>query len=228
MMSFMLSVVTLPPQLAGLKYDYFDGIVVVWLIIGLLWGRKRGMTQQFLPMLQWIGIVVVGGVFYRPVSRLVHEYAEFGQLWSNIFAYVLLGFGVHLVYLIVKHAIGEKLTGSDFFGRGEYYLGMLAGMVRFACMVLAMLALMNSRIITKAEMAKTEKMQSDNFSDIRFPTYGSVQQAFLFESFTGNVVESNLQVVLIYPVTPEKPHIADTHAHRQEQMINDILGGGKR
>jgi uncharacterized membrane protein required for colicin V production len=223
----MLCLVTLPPWLTRLKFDYFDSIVLVWLIIGLFWGRKRGMTQELLPTLQWVGIVVVAGLFYRPMSHLVHEYAEFDVLWSNIFAYVLLGFGVHLVFLCVKHLVAEKLSGSDIFGRGEYYLGMLSGVVRFGCMMLALMALMNSRIISKAERAQTEKMQSENFSDIRFPTFGSVQQTMLFDSLTGHLVESNLQAVLIYPAQPAKPQKKETHARLQEQMMDEILGGRK-
>lgn len=223
----MFCVVTLPSWLTRLKYDYFDGFVLVWLIIGLFWGRKRGMSQELLPTLQWIAIVVVAGLFYRPFSVLVRQYAGFEVLWSNIFAYVFIAFGVHLVYLLLKHALAEKLTGSDLFGRGEYYLGMVSGVIRCACILLAGLALMNSRIITKAERAQTEKMQSENFSDIRFPTYGSVQQAVLFDSLTGNAVESNLQVVLIYPAPPGKPKQVMTHARRQEEMMNEILGGRK-
>ena len=113
-------------------------------------------------------------------------------LWCNIFAYLLIGFGVHLVYLWIKHLIHQKLIGSDMFGRAEYYFGMIAGVVRFACMLIMVCALMNARIITKAERAKTEKVQSDAYSDIRFPTYGSIQQAVLFESFTGTLIETNL------------------------------------
>jgi uncharacterized membrane protein required for colicin V production len=227
MISPMTCVVTLPAWLTHLKYDYFDGFVVVWLIIGLFWGRKKGMSQELLPTLQWIAIVVVAGLFYRSLSDLVRQYAGFEVLWSNVFAYLLLAFGVHLIYLFCKHLLNEKLVGTDLFGRAEYYLGMISGVVRCACMLLAALALMNSRIITKAERARTEKMQSENFSDIRFPTYGSVQQAILFDSLTGSLVETNLQAVLIYPAPPGKPKNVMTHAKQQEQDMDMILGHQK-
>ena len=67
----MICAVALSAWLTRLKYDYFDAFVVVWLIIGLLWGRKRGMSQELLPTLQWIGIVVIAGIFYRSLSPLV-------------------------------------------------------------------------------------------------------------------------------------------------------------
>ncbi len=224
----MMCLAALPPQFAHVKYDYFDGLVVVWLIIGLFLGRRRGMSQELLRTIQWVAIVIVAGLFYRQGSMLVHEYCQFGLLWSNIFAYVLIAFGVHMIYMWIKHLVGEKLSGTDFFGRWEFYLGMLAGVVRFACMIVALCSLMNARIISKAEMAQTEKMQAASFSDIRFPTYGSIQQAVLFNSFTGGLIESNLQSVLIGPVAPVQGKKGPSLANQKNQTIDEILDGGKK
>lgn len=209
-------------------FDYFDGVALVWLIIGLLRGRKQGMSQELLPTFQWIGIVVLGGLFYRPLALFIRQYAPFDPLWANIFAYILIGFGVHLVYLWVKRAVGEKLVGSDLFGRSEYYLGMLAGVIRFACILIAFCALMNSRIVTQAELARTEKLQADNLSDIRLPTFGTVQQDVLFKSFTGHLVMDNLQPVLIASTTPTPKKKSDTIAQRNEHLIDEVLTGGKK
>jgi hypothetical protein len=89
-------------------------------------------------------------------------------------------------------------------------------------------ALMNSRIITKAERAKTEKAQADAYSDIRFPTYGSVQQAVLFESFTGSLIETNLTPVLIVSTTVKAPAKVETLKQQQERLVNEILDGKKK
>jgi hypothetical protein len=217
------------PALTGLRVNYVDFFVAVWLIIGLSYGRKRGMTQELLPTIQWVAMVVVAGLFYRPLSLLIHQYARFVPLWSNIFAYVLIAFGVHLVYLWIKHLVHQKLIGTDMFGRSEYYLGMAAGVVHFGCMLIMVCALMNSRIITKAELAKTEKAQGDAFSDIRFPTYGSVQQAVLFQSYSGSFIETNLSPVLIATVTPKAGPAKgiETLKQQQERMVNEILEGKK-
>jgi uncharacterized membrane protein required for colicin V production len=217
------------PDLSRFRVNYVDFIVVVWLIIGLLYGRKRGMTQELLPMMQWLAMVVVAGLFYQPVALLIRQYGRFDLLWANISAYLLIAFGVHLVYLWIKHLIHQKLIGTDMFGRMEYYLGMLAGVIHFACVWVMICALMNARIITKAELAKTEKAQSDAFSDIRFPTYGSVQQAVLFQSFSGALIETNLNVVLIASVNakPPGPKVESLKA-QQEREVNEILGTAKK
>ena len=60
------------------------------------------------------------------------------------------------------------------------------------------------------------------------PWCGSVQQAVLFDSFTGSLIESNLQAVLIYPVPASKTVKRETLAHQKEDVINEVLSGGKK
>jgi uncharacterized membrane protein required for colicin V production len=217
------------PSLGGLTFNYIDGIVLVWLIIGFFRGRKRGMTQELLPMLQWIAIVIVAGLFYAPFSDLIYNNTggAFKHLWANITAYVLIAFGIHLLFIWIKESIGEKLVGSDLFGSKEYYLGMAAGTIRFACMLIALVAIMHARIYTAAELADMEKFQKKNFEDIRFPTYESIQHAVLSESYTGNLIEDHLHKILISSATGST-NSTETIAQKRQDTINAILGPQKK
>ncbi len=208
--------------------NYIDYIVLAWLLIGLLCGRRRGMTLEVLPTIQWVLIAVLAGLFYAPFGGLISQATTgaFTRLWSNITAYVLIGFAVHLFFLWLRQGLNDKLTGSDYFGKAEYYLGMTSGMVRFAAIFLVFCSLMHARIVTQAELAATEKMQKKNFEDIRFPTYGSVQHALLKESLVGRWVEGNLGCVLIDTPAPAKP--AATIAQRHDDGLNALLGTAKR
>ena len=187
-------------------------------------GRKRGMSQELLPLMQWIGIVVAGGLFYWPFSSLVHQYTLFGTLWSCVTAYLLIAAGVHLIYLWFKQMLAAKLVEKDPFGRAEFYLGMMSGIARFACMLLFGLALMNSHVATDEDLAKNEKFQAANFSDIRFPTYGELQHDILVKSVTGSFVESKLKTVLIASVnTGPPPKRGPTLAQKNNATIDEIL-----
>jgi uncharacterized membrane protein required for colicin V production len=217
------------PAFSGISYCYVDGIFAVWLIIGIFRGRKRGMTQELLPTLQWLAIVILAGLFYLPFSAIIFQNTggAFSHLWSNITAYLLIAFAINLFFIWLKQTIGEKLTGSDLFGRNEYYLGMLAGLVRYACMFVVLCALMHSRVYTPAELADIEKFQKKSFEDIRFPTYPSVQHAVLTESYAGRLIEDHLYNVLIVSTTgSNKP--SETIAKRREDTINAILGPQKK
>jgi hypothetical protein len=216
------------PAFSGTSFNYFDGVVAVWLFLGILRGRKRGMTQEFFPTLQWLAIVILAGLFYLPFSIFIFQNTNgtFSHLWSSVTAYVLIAFGIHIIFLWLKQALGEKLTGCDLFGRAEYYLGMLAGLLSFACIIIVLCALMHSRLYTQAELAEDEKMQKKNFEAVRFPTYMAIQHAVNATSFTGQWIESNLNRLLIVPVAPGKP--TETIAKKREDTINAIIGPPKK
>jgi uncharacterized membrane protein required for colicin V production len=217
------------PTVSTPPVNLFDGFVVIWLIVGIFRGRKRGMTQELLPTLQWMAIVVLAGLFYRPFSPIILQNTSgaFSRLWANVTAYVLIAFGIHLAYLWIKQLFGEKLTGSDCFGRAEYYLGMLAGLVRFACIIIVMCALMHSRFYTPAELAENENLQKKNLEGVRVPIYMTVQHAILMESFTGQFLDSKLHRLLIDSFSPNKK-TTESLARKKEDTINAILGPAKK
>ena len=211
-------------SLNNLGCNYIDLFVLAWLILGVFRGRKHGMSQELLPLTQWVAIVILCGMFYQPLAVVLKKNTALDYLLANIFGYLIIAAGIRLVFAWLKKALGEKLVGSDLFGRYEFYLGMVAGAARFACMIVCVIAILNSRIVSQAEMEQTEKMQRQNFEGIRFPTYGSFQHAVLFESFSGRLVKSTLNNYLIASVTPESRGKRDSLAKKQEDQINDILG----
>jgi len=196
------------------------------------------MSQELLPVLQWIFIMILAGLFYLPVANFLHQNASLELVLASVVGYFVIGLVVHFIFLWLKNSFGEKLVGSDMFGRMEYYFGMTAGAIRFACMIICLIALMNVRIISAEEMARTEKIQEKNFEGIRFPTYGTIQHAVLFDSLSGRTIKNNLGHLLIASVTGtgSKARAAssggssaavDPASKKKEQDLNDILGGKK-
>jgi uncharacterized membrane protein required for colicin V production len=196
--------------LTSFHLNWFDLVVVVWLIVGIFRGRKHGMSQELLPLVQWIAIIVVTSLANPPLARLMVRYTGLTLLPCAIFCYVFVACAVYGLLGKLKKKLDDTFQEGDYFGGGEYYLGMTSGIIRFACVLIALLAMMNSRIITKAEREATLKMQKANFEDVRFPTYGEVQNTILLESATGNFVRAYLAQFLITPVnvndapTPKK------------------------
>src|ERR1039457_6826904 len=148
------------PNLAldNLPVNWFDGVVVGMLIIGLFLGRKHGMSKEVLPLLKWVSLVVVCGLWYQTAAQLLVNMlggtAALSRLASCIFGYLLLAFVVVLVFMVLKRLLGNRKAENNLFGSGEYYLGMLSGMIRFACMLLAVLALLNAPFYTAADIIK--------------------------------------------------------------------------
>jgi uncharacterized membrane protein required for colicin V production len=218
---------TQPAQqfLSSLAFNTFDLFALIWLVIGLFRGRKLGMSQELLPMFKWISIVVVAGLFYAPVAVSVHQNTGsfFSKLGANLTAYCLISLLIMLVFVWIKKAIGEKLTGSDLFGSYEYYLGMVGGFIRFACMLIVLMALMCSRIYTKAENDAYEAEQKKQLDNSFIPSYGQIQYQVLTLSFTGKLVRQNLPMLMIKSVTADDLKKGETPAQKSNDQLKDIL-----
>lgn len=187
----------------NLPFNYIDILVVILLAVGIFRGRKRGMSEELLTFIQWIVIVFGGAQIYEPLGKMLSQVAPFSLMTCYIAVYVSFAILIKLFFSQIKRAVGEKLVGSNFFGDSEYYLGMLAGMLRFACVVLMTMAIINARLITDYERAQTARMQSKNFEGISFPTFGSIQQAVLYESISGKFVKDYLNFTLIRSTVPQ-------------------------
>lgn len=206
-----------------LPFNYVDLIIIGLLVAGIFRGRKRGMSEEFLTFVQWLVIVIGGSLVYEGGAAFIKQTVPFSLLVCNLMIYVLFALLVKLLFNQIKRAVGEKILSSNFFGTSEYYLGMLAGMIRFGCVILMVMALMNARLITAEERAATARYQRKNFETISFPTFGSIQQSILFESFAGKQVREHLNFLLIKSSTWESMPLR----RRDDKALDDVVGNSR-
>jgi uncharacterized membrane protein required for colicin V production len=197
------------PNLAldNLPVNWFDGVVLGMLIIGLFLGRKHGMTKEILPLLKWVSLVVVCGIWYPLAAQLLVNTVQLSQVPSCIIGYLLLAFVVVLVFMFLKWLLARRLGDKGLFGGGEYYLGMLSGMIRFACMLLAVLALLNAPVYTAQDIKKHDAYVKRWFggglySGNYFPSVQIVQEQVFTKSFTGPYIKDYLGPLLIETAPP--------------------------
>jgi uncharacterized membrane protein required for colicin V production len=203
---------------------WFDLVVAALLIFGIFRGRKRGMSVELLDVFRWLLIVVLCGQLYQPLGRYLADYTQITVLAGYVIAYLGIALFIKILFTWLKHAVGEKVVGSDIFGRLEFYLGMGAGALRFACMILFALALMNARFISDAQLKADAKMQKDNFGDISFPTFGSVQQDVFKNSLCGQLVKEHLSNQLIVPTAAANQTASRENIGKaRERELNDVM-----
>ena len=213
-------------NLASFNYNWFDVLVVLVVLIGMQRGRKRGLSQEVIDMFKWLLIVVVSAYVYEPWGTLLAEKTVFSLLFSFVAVYIATALLIKIVFGVIKRQIGEKLTSSDVFGKAEFYLGMFGGAVRYACILVVCLSVLNARQYSQQELASWKKMQQDNFGTISFPTLSSLQQTVFIESFTGQMAKTYLQGFLIKPTLSEVNDIvnASTPGRKRERMIDEVMG----
>ncbi len=201
--------------------NWFDLVVLTMILVGIFRGRKRGISEEMLDVVQWLLIVVAGAHAYRPLGGYISDFSHFSRGFSYAIAYIFVAVMIKLLFSWIKHAVGEKLVHSDVFGWSEYYLGMLAGALRFTCILIVCLSVLNSVYISPAQLAAEAKIQRDNFGTITFPTIGSIQQDVFVNSVSGPYIKQYLHDQLISAV--EAPASGPTPARRREKMIDEIM-----
>jgi uncharacterized membrane protein required for colicin V production len=208
--------------------NWFDLVVVAMVIAGVLVGRKRGMSLELLDLLQWLAIIFVGGLAYAPLGRALADFAGMGGMGAFLLAYLLAAVGIKLLFLLVKRMTGEKLLGSDTFGGYEYYLGMLAGGVRFLCILMFGLALMNAKQVSRAELDQQIKDQKENLGSVYFPPYGTIQRSVFQTSVCGRAAKQYLaaQLIQVDPSVGGKPR--NETIYRKHQRDLDEVTAPKR
>ncbi len=190
-----------------MPFNWFDVLLVIVLFIGLHRGRKRGMSEELISLLKWLAIVIGCAFAYRPIGTAIANSPVFGLLSGYLMAYFAAALLIAVGFAALKKAVGGKLLGSDVFGRSEFYLGMLAGMVRFSCMLIACLALLNARSYTASEIQSDIAVQNDLYGSTFFPKLYTVQAQVFDRSLTGPWIRQNLGMLLITPTAPEHKQI---------------------
>jgi uncharacterized membrane protein required for colicin V production len=185
-------------------FGWFDAVVIVALGFGLFRGRRNGIAKELVPTLMWITLVVVSGLCYPLGAQAFINYLSWGKMLSSILSYVIIAVVIYVIFSIVNRAVTAKLVASNVFGSGEYYLGMPAGMIRFSCILLAALALLNAPFYSAADVAarnayvaKTYGGGQSGFSGDFFPSLQSIQEQVFKQSFTGPYIKTCFAPVLI-------------------------------
>lgn len=187
-----------------LTFGWFDLVFVVLIVVGYLRGRKRGMTQEFPNLIQWIVIVGGGALLYRPVGELLSDLTGMGKLFWFLTIYLSWAALVKGVTTWIVRSKGDQLGLADMFGNAEYPLGMVSGMIRMVLVCLFVMALINSRLYTPTELKNMAKFQEDNFGSVSMPTIGTFQKSLFRGSAVGKLVKENAPVILIEPTAPRE------------------------
>lgn len=200
----------------NLPFNWFDVAFVLMLAVGYSRGKKHGMSQESMAVLKWVALVIVAAIAYEPLGLWLANILGIGKLFAFILSYTAVALVVVSVFLLLNRSVGEKLKGSDAFGKGEFYLAMPAGMLRFACIMFVFLALLNARYYTTAEVKAMTKYQDDNYGSNFFPTLSSVQDDVFMRSFVGKQVKTHLSFLLIKPTAPVPTRSVPATAQRRQ------------
>jgi hypothetical protein len=203
-----------------LTLNWFDVALVLILAFGVWRGRKHGMSREALPTAMWLLAVIAGGFACVPLGEMLQKTGVLNHVFgvgynqrtmSRVVCYLLIGLIALTLNASLKKVFKEKVSGSNAFGDGEYYLGMISGMIRYACMVIFCLALLHAPFYSSAEIVANKAWNNrwfgggeKNFKGDFFPSIADIQQDVFKKSFLGAAINNGLEPLLIESVAPAK------------------------
>src|SRR2546426_3087799 len=101
----------------NLGINWFDLFVLVMLVVGIVVGRKRGMSLELLSVLQWLMIVFVAAIASEPFGRMLAELSGISPVLTYTSAYLLAAILIKIVFIMIRRMAGEKLVASDVLDR---------------------------------------------------------------------------------------------------------------
>jgi uncharacterized membrane protein required for colicin V production len=209
----------------ALKLNWFDFVVLLLLAVGVLRGRKRGMSEEVLDLVKWILIVIAAAYLYQPLGEFVASVTPFSNLTCYIALYASIALVTYGFFAAIRRAIGQKLVTSDAFGEGEYYMGMVAGGFRYFCVLIVCLAFLNARLYNAEKVKADDAYWEKNLgSGIRPPSISHLQLSVFENSFCGGLARNYLAAYMIRPTAPEdKPLGGGKAVHAREKNFNEVL-----
>jgi uncharacterized membrane protein required for colicin V production len=207
-----------------MSFNWFDLVFLAVITIGVLVGRRRGMSCELLDLIQWLTIVVVSGFAYPFLGAKLAQFTGFSLTVSSILGYLSIALVLFTLFYFIKRLTGEKLVGSDTFGCAEYYLGMVAGGVRFFLILLFGLALFNAHQVTDQQLARQLRSQNEDLGAIYFPPYGSIQRSVFNASLSGQLIHEHLSSQLIQVRPLKSGQKRDTIWRQRERDVDEIVG----
>jgi uncharacterized membrane protein required for colicin V production len=205
----MIGAAAAAAQPAQMSMNWFDGVAAIVLAVGVFQGRRNGMARELLPLLQWICAMLVSAFGCSMVEPFFMNTMGLTKVTAYVMAYLFLMFLIVAVFISFRRKFTERLTKAEFFHSSEYYLGMLSGLVRCACILIILLALLNAPVYSESEIQShaayvKQTYGGGMYNGDFFPTVQEVQEQVFAKSFTGPLVKKYLAPLLIQTadVTP--------------------------
>jgi uncharacterized membrane protein required for colicin V production len=221
----MIAAAIQKPWYSHFAFNWFDVAIVLVLVWGYWRGRKRGMTKEFLPTLQWLSILLGAGLGHVFLADVLQKQGAIRSVFGNHFnertaalmsAYMIIALLLFAVFAAVRSKVNTKLEGSNIFGSNEYYWGVVAGLLRYVSMILVALALLHAPFYSAGDVAaiKLYKLNAfaagghikgmENDTGDFIPSIYQVQDAVFKQSLVGPFIKDRLSILLINTIENSK------------------------
>jgi uncharacterized membrane protein required for colicin V production len=122
-----------------IKFDthWYDALVMIALVIGLWNGMRTGFSAEVLRAVGLVLGVIAGVRYYAAAGQWLAKYFELLPERANVLMFVAIVLGVHMVFGLVRMAVGHRTRNRPLSGFIENVGGALAGLTRMGAIMVA-------------------------------------------------------------------------------------------
>ncbi|MGB0583139.1 MAG: hypothetical protein ACPGVU_25935 [Limisphaerales bacterium] len=186
------------PILAALRLNMFDALLLGALGWGVYQGKEQGASSTHVSVVQWMVIALPGGLagaFLGSFLGPMLGSAYWGQLTGYlIWIFIVVGF---FAFLNSKGA--SEWKEADWFGKTEYPLGVLGCMIKYFCIVLTVMSLLNANYYTSEMIRRDREWQIEEFGSALFPSFTMLNNTVFNTSFSGPPLKKTFEGWAILP-----------------------------
>ena len=203
----------------------FDLVVLIWLAVGLFRGWRNGVSLEVLLLPQWVAAIVVGAVVYPYLGGLIIRMTNCSAVEGARWGYVAPALVAYAMASRLRHFVGNRLADADMFGKAEFRLGAIFGLLRFACMALVVIALIDAYLPAEWETqnkgAKLEGVGGYSVNPVQ------IQREALLHSWTCRLSRAYLKPALIWPSHVLEFTLGNEENPPQRTNLSTNTGHGK-
>ena len=190
------------PVVAAVQLNVFDAFVVGMLGWGIYAGKENGASGLWMDFIQWAIIALAGGLMGGLIGSAFRALFSAGPYWSQTLGYITWVLIICGFFAFLASKGKDEAIDGDKFGKLEYPLGILGGMLKKFFIVLVVMSFLNARIYTPAQLEASRQMQIKEFGSTLFPTITSMHFTVFKNSFCGPFLDKAFGWAVLQPVKP--------------------------
>src|SRR6186713_161218 len=103
---------TIGGVMGGWTVGWVDFVTLLVICIGIVRGRKRGLSEELLDTTMWLIIVVAGALLYRTIGNVLIQKPILSLLTFYMLSYIAVALAVKIIFVLIKRKFGQKLVES--------------------------------------------------------------------------------------------------------------------
>lgn len=222
----------------------FDVIIILFLLMGMIVGFKRGVFKSAVMFIGTILVLIISFYLKNPLSKLMYTYLPFFNIWNgvkvfNILLYEALAFLiVYIILMTILHVI-IKVTGlfekilkfTIVLGIPSKLLGAVFGLFESYVFIFLIL-FVGSRLsflapmINESQLSDIIMTKSPVISNITNDYYKSFEEIYSLKDKYSDSLEFNneaLDVLLKYQLITPDSATKLVEQGKLDSSVNEVI-----